>query len=76
MNATWQHSDNELCDEIRQRLTQSKDIDASQVRVGVSRGKVVLEGTVPEGAMSRSIEDLVDVCPGVQDIDNRISVRA
>jgi osmotically-inducible protein OsmY len=72
----FQHSDSALCDAIRERLTQIEDIDASQVRVGVSKGKVVLEGFVPESSMQQAIVDLVDVCPGVQDIENRLEVRA
>jgi len=35
----------------------------------------VLDGTVPERRMKHAIEDLVDACPGVQDIDNRIRVK-
>jgi hypothetical protein len=40
----------------------------------VKGAKVVLEGTVPSRHMKHAIEDLVDACPGVQDIDNRIRV--
>lgn len=36
--------------------------------------RVVLEGTVPSRHMKHAIEDLVDACPGVQDIDNRVRV--
>jgi hypothetical protein len=50
-------------------------IDSSDVSVSVSSGKVTLEGTVPERYMKHAIEDLVDACPGVQDIDNRIRVE-
>jgi osmotically-inducible protein OsmY len=50
-------------------------LDASDVTVTVDGGKVTLEGTVPERRMKHYIEDLVDACPGVQDIDNRIRVR-
>jgi len=49
-------------------------LDASDVTVTVDGGKVTLEGTVPERRMKHYIEDLVDACPGVQDIDNRIRV--
>jgi osmotically-inducible protein OsmY len=70
-----QPSDRQLHDEIRQRLEQTQDIDVSQVKVAVLEGKVTLEGTVPEPAMQQAIEDLVDVCPGVQDIENKLSVQ-
>jgi osmotically-inducible protein OsmY len=74
--ALYQHTDSQICDSIRERLTQTRDIDARLVRVGVSKGKVLLEGSVPDGAMQKAIEDLVDVCPGVQDIENRIQVSS
>jgi BON domain len=40
----------------------------------VRGARVVLEGTVPSRHMKHAIEDLVDACPGVQDIDNRVGV--
>jgi hypothetical protein len=48
--------------------------DASAVTIEVDCGKVTLRGTVPEPRTKRYIEELVDACPGVQDIDNRISI--
>ena len=49
-------------------------IDAAEVSVDVKDGKVTLEGTVPERRMKHYIEDVVDHCMGVKDIDNRIRV--
>jgi osmotically-inducible protein OsmY len=74
--ALYQHTDSQICDSIRERLTQTRDIDARLVRVGVLKGKVTLEGSVLDGATQKAIEDLVDVCPGVQDIENRIQVSS
>jgi len=53
----------------------NEHLDVSDVSVQVQGGKVLLEGTVPERRMKHGIEDIVDACPGVQDIDNRIKVR-
>lgn len=53
----------------------NEHVDVSDVRVSVAGGKVVLQGTVPERRMKPYIEALVDACPGVQDIDNRLRVR-
>ena len=61
--------DLELADLADERL------DVSDVRVTVEGGRVTLEGTVPERRMKPYIEALVDACPGVQDIDNRLQVR-
>lgn len=71
----YQRSDERLREDISERLMESRYIDSSDVTVEVSAAKVVLEGTVPERRMKHAIEDLVDACPGVQDIDNRIRVR-
>jgi hypothetical protein len=51
-------------------------IDSSEVTVDVGDAKVVLEGVVPDRRMKHAIEDLVDACPGVQDIDNRVRVAS
>ena len=71
----YQRSDERLREDISERLMEARHIDSSDVTVQVSGAKVVLEGTVPERRMKHAIEDLVDACPGVQDIENRIRVK-
>lgn len=71
----YQRSDERLREDISERLMEAQYIDSSDVTVEVSGAKVVLEGTVPERRMKHAIEDLVDACPGVQDIENRVRVR-
>lgn len=71
----YQRSDERLREDISERLMEAHYIDSSDVTVEVSGAKVVLDGTVPERPMKHAIEDLVDACPGVQDIDNRIRVK-
>ena len=70
----YQRSDERLKEDISERLMESHHIDSSDVSVDVRGAKVVLEGTVPSRHMKHAIEDLVDACPGVQDIDNRVRV--
>jgi hypothetical protein len=70
----YQRSDERLKEDISERLMESHNIDCSDVSLDVRGGKVVLEGTVPSRHMKHAIEDLVDNCPGVQDIDNRVRV--
>jgi osmotically-inducible protein OsmY len=70
----YQRSDERLREDISERLMQSTHVDSSEVTVNVVSGKVTLEGTVPDRYMKHYIEDLVDACPGVQDIDNRVRV--
>ena len=71
----YQRSDERLREDISERLMEARYIDSSDVTVAVSGAKVVLEGTVPERRMKHAIEDLVDACPGVLDIENAIRVR-
>jgi hypothetical protein len=71
----YQRSDERLRADISERLVEALYIDSSDVTVEVWGAQVVLEGTVPERRMKHAIEDLVDACPGVQDIENRVRVR-
>ena len=70
----YQRSDERLREDISERLMQAGNVDSSEVTVNVVSGAVTLEGTVPDRYMKHCIEDVVDACPGVQDIDNRIRV--
>lgn len=82
----FRRSDDSIRAEICERLARPSgrfdasdlpvELDASDVTVSVAGGQVTLEGTVPELRMKHCIEDLVDACPGVQDIENRIRVRS
>jgi uncharacterized protein len=85
-SACSRRSDERIREEICARLSRplgrfesselaDERLDASDVTVSVDGGKVTLEGTVPERRMKHYIEDLVDACPGVQDIENRIRVK-
>lgn len=72
----YQRSDERLQEEICERLMTRWDLDSSEVSVQVSQGEVTLEGVVPERRMRHEIENLVDDCHGVKDIDNRIRVQS
>jgi hypothetical protein len=70
----YTRSDDRLREDISERLMMADSVDSSDVTVSVKDAKVTLEGRVPDRRMKHAIEDLVDNCPGVQDIDNRIRV--
>jgi len=72
----YQRTDERLREDISERLMYASYIDSSEVTVAVAGGKVTLEGTVPDRYMKHAIEDLVDECPGIQDIDNRVRVQS
>lgn len=72
----YQRSDERMREEICDELMQTDHIDSSEVTVEVTSGKVTLDGSVPERWMKHAIEDLAAACPGVQEVDARIRVKA
>lgn len=71
----YQRSDQRMREDICDQLMRTGHIDSSDVTVEVNGAKVQLDGTVPVRWMKHAIENLADACPGVQDVENRISVR-
>jgi hypothetical protein len=67
-------SDERLREDINERLTADPQIDASEIEVEVQEGHVVLKGTVDRRQTRYRVEDLVDACAGVRDIDNRLGI--
>jgi len=72
----YQRSDERMKEDISERLYGAYHVDSSEVTVEVRAGKVTLEGMVPSRHMKHAIEDMVDGCPGVMEIDNRIRVAS
>ena len=72
----YQRSDERIREEICDELMQTDHIDSSEVTVQVAGSKVTLDGTVPERWMKHAIEDLAAGCSGVQDVDDRIRIKA
>lgn len=72
----YTRSDERMRELICEGLIQDWSIDAGDVNVEVQNGRVILEGTVPHRQMRHAIEDVVDRCWGVQDIENHIRVQS
>jgi CBS domain-containing protein len=70
----WQRSDERIHDDVCERLAGEPGVDPSDVSVEVRGGNVVLTGSVPDRGMKYRIEDIVDGCSGVTDVDNRLRV--
>jgi osmotically-inducible protein OsmY len=68
-------TDADILAAVIQRLKHSESLDISEVRIAVEHANVILEGFVPHRFMQHAIEDVVDRCAGVHEIDNRIHVR-
>jgi hypothetical protein len=71
----YTRADERILEDLVERLDADPAVDVSEVTVQVQGGRVVLAGTVPHRAIKHRIEDVVDGCPGVGEIDNRIRVR-
>jgi len=71
----YARSDERLREDVCERLSHS-GLDVSDVSVEVAKSQVTLQGTVAARWIKHAIEDCVDDCLGVQDIDNRIRVQA
>jgi BON domain len=67
-------SDERIRDEICERLVRDPRLEVGEVSIEVKDGTVLLSGTVPERRMKHAVEDVVDDCWGVTDIENRLRV--
>jgi osmotically-inducible protein OsmY len=72
----YTRSDDRLTEDINERLTDDDDLDASDLSVHVSQGKVTLEGKVEQRWMKHRAEDIADSCIGVKEVENRIQVSS
>lgn len=71
----YTRSDERIREDVSDRLEQHGEIDATEIEVRVSNGEVTLEGTVEDRWMKRMAEDVVEDCPGVKQVNNRIRVQ-
>jgi hypothetical protein len=71
----YRRSDERIQDDIRDRLTQHAQIDASEIEVEVQDGAVTVKGTVDDRRIKRMVEANVEMIPGVVDIHNHLRLR-
>jgi hypothetical protein len=69
-------SDERLKEDISEKLMRHPAIDASDISVEAKNGAVILTGSIDNRQLKHYVEDLVESCAGVRDIDNRLTVRA
>ena len=70
----YSRSDERIKEEICERLSQDPRIDASDISVECRGAVVMLDGTVEDRITKHRVEDLVDACTGVKDIQNHLTV--
>lgn len=66
--------DDSIRDTIHARLQQHPYAGARDIRVDINRAIVTVEGTVEDRQTKHDIENLIDSCPGIEDIENHIRV--
>lgn len=71
----YRRDDNRIKEDVCERLSDSEEIDASEIEVKVNEGEVILEGSIPERFMKRMAEDLVESISGVKDVNNQLRVK-
>lgn len=72
----YQRSNERLREDICERLTDAPDVDAGDISIQCKDGIVTLEGRVESRRMKHRVEDIVDSCSGVKDVDNRLRVSS
>jgi len=68
-------SDERIHEDVCERLTEDRFIDASDVEVAVKDGEVTLSGTVASRGLKRRAEDLAELASGVRHVQNNLRVQ-
>jgi osmotically-inducible protein OsmY len=72
----YTRSDERISEDVNDRLSDDRHIDASNIEVSVSGGEVTLNGTVTERFAKRHAEDLAEGVSGVKHVQNNLRVSA
>lgn len=68
-------SDEDIRTEVSERLREARHLDSQRVSVEVQACMVTLTGQVCDAQTRLAIEELVEACPGVQDVQNHLRVQ-
>jgi len=68
------HADTSLRDEIAHRIVAEAGDAGLDVTIRVLEGIVTLDGPVPERVTKEMLQAIVEACPGVRGVDNRLRV--
>jgi len=71
----YTRSDERIREDVCEHLSENDEVDASDIEVLVKDRKVTLSGTVENRRMKHLAEDIAEMVSGVQDVDNRVTVR-
>lgn len=71
----YSRSDERIREDVSDRLSDDRHIDASDIEVSVTGGEVTLDGTVDSRFAKRHAEDLAESCSGVKHVQNNLRVK-
>jgi len=72
--ADYTRSDERIREDVNDRLTEDRRLDARRITVAVSDGEVTLNGTVSDRADKRRAEDSVEDISGVRHVQNNLRI--
>lgn len=68
-------SDEQIREEVCERMTRHAQLDASEIDVDVEEGVVILTGKIRNRHGKRMAEDICDSVLGVRDVQNRLELQ-
>jgi hypothetical protein len=71
----YQRPDERILDDLNERLTYDRLLDASEIECQVHNGEVTLLGVVPSRDAKRRAEDIAETVLGAKEVHNAIRVR-
>ncbi len=71
----YKRSDERIREDVSDRLSDSHDVDASDIDVKVSGGEVTLSGQVNSKSEKRRAEDIAESVSGVNNVQNHLRVN-
>jgi hypothetical protein len=67
--------DDRIHTDLKERLEQAADLDATQVEISVEAGEITLEGRIPTRDMKHAATAIAERVPGVHAVHNRLHVE-
>ena len=72
----YSRTDERIREDVCERLCMAHQLEVEDVSVQVKDGRVELQGNVPQRWMKHAVEDVVEQCFGVHDVENRIRTQS
>ncbi|MCG7392987.1 BON domain-containing protein [Microvirga sp. ACRRW] len=72
----YKRSDERIHEDVCERLTEDRFIDASNVEVTVKDGEVTLSGSVASRGLKHRAEDLAELASGVRHVQNNLRIES